>query len=98
MLKYKYIFQIKHGSNLIKQHSETVMFEMGEMLIAVLKNKCIVPFIIIFGTLSFPINVYRVLYAYPSIQNGHIMLHFLPSDRIAYAAAIAAVEPIAHRN
>jgi len=52
----KYVFQIKlvfYGSNFIIQHSETVWFEISEMLIAVLQNKFIVLFIIIFGTLSF---------------------------------------------
>jgi len=35
-------------------------FEIGKMLIAVLKSKFIVLFIMIFGTLSFPITIDKV--------------------------------------
>ena len=53
-----YISNKVHGNNAVKQHSETVKwFEMTKMLIAVLGNKFIVSFIIIFGTLSFPVGV-----------------------------------------
>jgi len=39
VLKYKYIYQNKiHGSNFIKQLSETVTLEITKMLIAVKKN------------------------------------------------------------
>jgi len=60
MLKYKHIFQIKHTETIfIKQHPKTVWFEISKMLIAVLSNKFTVLFIIIFGTLSFPIKRQR---------------------------------------
>ena len=43
MLKYKYILLNKiYGSSCIKQHSETVRFEISKMLIAVLKDKFII--------------------------------------------------------
>ena len=55
MLKYRYIFQTKiYRSNFIKQHTETVIFEITKMLIAVLKNKYIVLLIIIFHHTFFP--------------------------------------------
>jgi len=46
MLKYKYIFSNKiYGSNFIKQQ---LSFEISKMLIAVLKTKFIVSFVVIF--------------------------------------------------
>jgi len=56
---HKHIFRIKYmPAFFIKQHSETrLWFEIGKMLIAVLKNKFIVLFIMIFGTLLFPMAV-----------------------------------------
>jgi len=57
MLKYKYVSHEKiHGSNFIKQHAETAMVcKISKMPAAVLKDKFIVLFVIIFGTLSFHI-------------------------------------------
>jgi len=63
-----YIFRIKYtetnrfdsivSNDAIKQHSETVKWsEITKMLIAVLRNKFIASFIIIFGRLSFPVGV-----------------------------------------
>jgi len=47
-----------HGSNFIEEHSETVTVRNCQNAgIAVFKNRFIASFIIIFGTLSFPIAV-----------------------------------------
>ena len=43
-----------YGSNFIKQHSETVMVLNYQNADCSLKNKRIVLFVMIFGTLSFP--------------------------------------------
>jgi len=57
MLKYSYVFQIKcteailSNSSFVKQHSELFWFEITKIRIVV----C-VSFIIIFGTLSFPVD------------------------------------------
>jgi len=45
-----------HGSNFINQHSETVMVWIYHSADCSLRKKGIVSFIIIFGTLSFPIR------------------------------------------
>jgi len=53
MLKYKYILQIKYTEAISSNSTRKLLwFEITEMLIAVLKNKFIVSFIIIFGTHS----------------------------------------------
>jgi len=55
MVKYKYIFQIKHTEAILSNSTRKLLwFEITKMLIAALKNKFIVLLIIIFGTLSFP--------------------------------------------
>jgi len=60
ILKYKYIFSNKiHGSNFIKQHSETVMVWNFQDADCCLRSKFIASFVIIFGTLSFPILGWR---------------------------------------
>jgi len=46
-----------YGSDFINQHSETVIVKISKMVIAVLKNRRIVLFCIIFGTLSLPVDV-----------------------------------------
>ena len=52
MLKYKYIFQIKYTDAVLSNSTQKLLrFEISKMLIAVLRNKFIVLFIIIFGTL-----------------------------------------------
>ena len=57
MLKYEYTFSNKiYGSNFIKRHSETVTVWNYQNAIAVFK-KFIVSFIIMFGTLWFPIDI-----------------------------------------
>jgi len=57
MLKYKYIFQMKYTeASLSNSTRKLLWFEISKMLIAVFKKKVIVSFIIIFGTLSFPIR------------------------------------------
>jgi len=57
MLKHKYIFSNKiYGIDYIKQHSETVTVWNYQNVDCSLKNKFIVSFIIIFGTLSFPMR------------------------------------------
>jgi len=59
MLKYKYIIQIKNYTEAILSNStrNQLWFEITKMLIAVEKNKLNVSFIVIFGTLSFPIFI-----------------------------------------
>ena len=58
VLKYKYIFQIKYTEAILSNSTRKLLwFEITKMLIAVVKNQFIVSFIIIFGTLSFPIWV-----------------------------------------
>jgi len=57
MLKYKYIFEIKYTKAISSNSTRKLLwFEIRKMLIAVLKNNLIMVFIIIFGTLSFPIS------------------------------------------
>ena len=52
-IKYKYIFSNKiHGNNFIIQQSENVMIRNYQN-----ENKFILLFVIIFETLSFPLNV-----------------------------------------
>jgi len=55
MIKYKYIFfQIKYTESILSNSTRKLLrFEISKMLIAVLKDKFIVSFTIIFGTLSF---------------------------------------------
>jgi len=56
VLKYKYIFQTKYTEAIFTNSTRKLLwFEISKMLIAV-KNKFIVLFIIISGTLSFPIK------------------------------------------
>jgi len=56
MLKYKYIFQIKYAEAILSNSARKLLwFEITKMLTTVQKNKFIVLFISIFGTLSFPI-------------------------------------------
>ena len=57
VLKYKYIFQIKYTEAILSNSSRKLLwFEISKMLMYTLKNKLIVSFIIIFGTLSFRIS------------------------------------------
>ena len=57
MLKYKRILQIKYTEAILSNSARKLLwFEITKMLIAVLKNKLIMSFIIIFGTLSFRIK------------------------------------------
>jgi len=52
-----YFSNKKYGSYFFSNSTrKLVWFEITKMLIAVFKNKCIVPFIIIFDRLSFPIG------------------------------------------
>jgi len=56
MIKYKYIFQIRYTVAILSNSTRKMLwFEITKMLIAGLKNKLIVSFIMIFGTLSFPV-------------------------------------------
>jgi len=60
VLKYKYscIFQMKYTeADLSNSTQKLLWFEITKMLIAVLRNKFFVSFIIIFSTLSFSIDV-----------------------------------------
>jgi len=52
-------FQIKYAEAILSNSTRKLLwFEITKMLITVYKNKSIVSFIIIFGTLSFPICVH----------------------------------------
>ena len=56
MLYYKYIFQVKYAEAILSNSARKLLwFDTTKMLIAVLKNKFIVLFITVFGTLLFPI-------------------------------------------
>jgi len=56
LLKYWYIFQIEYTEAILSNSTrEMLWFEITKMLIAVLEKKFIVSFIVIFGTLSFPV-------------------------------------------
>jgi len=56
-LKYKYIFQIKYTEAIYPNSTQKLFwFEISKMLNAVLKSKFIVLFIIIVGTISFPVT------------------------------------------
>jgi len=56
ILKHKYIFQTKYTKAVLSNNTlKLLSFEISKMLIAVLENKFIVLFIIIFRTLLFPI-------------------------------------------
>ena len=59
MLKYRYrpiFFKKKYTEAILSNSTRKLLwFEIAKMLIAVLKNDVIVLFIIIFGTLLFPI-------------------------------------------
>jgi len=59
VLKYKYFFQIK--CNLSNGTRKLLWFELTKMLIAVLKSKFILSFVIIFGTISFPVESRRCI-------------------------------------
>jgi len=48
--------QKKYGSNFSKQHSKTIMVRNYKNADCSLKNNFVVLFIIIFGTLSFPVK------------------------------------------
>ena len=58
MLEYKYtFFQIKYTEAILSNSTrELLRFEITKMLIAVLKNKFAVLFIIIFDTLRYPLE------------------------------------------
>jgi len=56
MLKYSYIFQIKYTEAILSNITRKLLwFEITKMLIAV-KNKFVVSFVVIFGTVSFPMS------------------------------------------
>jgi len=58
MLEYKYIFQRKYTKSILSNSTrELLWFAISKMLIAVFKNKFIVAFIIISGTLSFTVKI-----------------------------------------
>ena len=67
MLKYKYIFQIKYMEVILSNSTwKLLWFEVTKMMIAV-KNQFIVLFIIILGTLSFPLACTGSKF-YPGLQ------------------------------
>jgi len=71
MLKYKYIFLIKYTEAILSNGTRTLLwFEINKMLIAV-EKKIIASFIIIFGTLSFPILCLQSLTLLVGRQEGH---------------------------
>ena len=75
MLKYKYIFQIKYTEAILSNSTRQLLwFEITKMLIASLRKKIIVSFIIIFGTLSFPTVLPRprhLLRSQPGVSDGN---------------------------
>ena len=71
MLKYKYIFQIKYTEAILSNSTRKLLWfeiKITKILIG-LKNKFIVSFIIVFGTLSFTIPTYdTVSWAHTSLD------------------------------
>ena len=66
MLKYKYVFQIKYAEAILSNSTRKLLwFEVSKTLIAVLRNKFIVLFIVIFDTLSFPTGIVAIRYVLP---------------------------------
>jgi len=62
MLKCNYIFKIKYTEAILSNSTRKLLwFEITNMLIAVKKIKFIVLFIIIFGTLSSPVQCHKKL-------------------------------------
>ena len=54
--KIEYIFQIKYTAATISNSTRKLLwFEITKMVIVVLKNKCILSFVVIFGTLAFSV-------------------------------------------
>jgi len=58
VLEYKYFFQLKYTEAILSTSTRKLLWlEISKMVIAVLKNRRIVLFCIIFGTLSLPAEV-----------------------------------------
>jgi len=67
ILQYKYIFQMNYTEAILSNSTGKLLwFEVTKVLMAVSKNKFIVSFIIIFGTLSFSGSSFN--YAIPSFH------------------------------
>jgi len=62
-LKYRHVFQIIYTEAILSNNTrELLRFEISKMLIAFKINKFIVLFIILFGTLSFPMGYHAIKY------------------------------------
>jgi len=87
-LKYEYIFQIlKYTEAILSNNTPKLSrFEITKMLMAVLRNKFIVSFIIIFGTLSFPYMSARVVTVQESRAIGS-PLHGTLAEKLDHACS-----------
>jgi len=69
MLKYKYIIQIRYTEAILSNTTPKLLwFEITTKMLIPVKNKFIAPFIIIFGTLSFP--MYSVWLSFNLLVGG----------------------------
>jgi len=95
MLKYENIFKIKYTEAILSNNTwKLLWFEITEMLIAVLKIEFIVLFIIIFGTVSFAVDIdttcrYRLHFpADITASSGFAKLRFHFFTRIRFCLQI----------
>jgi len=57
MLKYKFISQIKYTEAILSNNTRKLLwFQITKLVIAVIKNRFIASFVVIFSTLSFLIS------------------------------------------
>jgi len=92
MLKYKYVFQIKCAEAILSNSTRKLLwFEVSKMLIAVLRNKFIVLFIVIFDTLSFPTGIVAIRYVLPVLwttlylhiaRNSDVIKEYTQTDSV----------------
>ena len=93
MLKYENIFKIKYTEAILSNNTwKLLWFEITEMLIAVIKIEFIVLFIIIFGTVSFAVDIdttcrYRLHFPADitaSFDFAKLRFHFLHESNSVY--------------
>jgi len=95
MLKYKYVFQIKYAEAILSNSTRKLLwFEVCKTLIAVLRNKFIVLFIVIFSTLSFPTGIVAIRYVLPVLwttlylhiaRNSDVIKEYTQTDSVGAA-------------
>ena len=74
MLKYNYIIRIQYTEAMLSNSTRKLLrFEITKMLMAVLTNKFILSFVIVLGTLSFPM-LSRKRLSFPNFQK-HVGLN-----------------------